>query len=83
MITDGILFVLKGFVNILLAPLNVVNIAVDFLSGIPIFAEFLQVAAYILPWDNLLPLIFIVGLLCSFRITIAVVKTFWNLIGMG
>lgn len=80
MIIDGILFVLKGVLNILLAPLNIVNIGVDFLSGIPIFAEFLQVVAYIMPWTNILPLIFIVGGLFSMRIVISIIKTLWNLL---
>lgn len=80
MIIDGILFVLKGVLNILLAPLTIVNIGVDFLSGIPIFAEFLQVVAYIMPWTNILPLIFIVGGLFSIRIVISIIKTLWNLL---
>ena len=37
MIVDMILLVLQGILNILLAPLTVLNIGIDFISSIPIF----------------------------------------------
>lgn len=80
MIIDLILLVLQGVLNILLLPLTVVNITVDFIGSIPVITEFLQVVAYILPWTNLLPLIAIVIVLFMLRIGIAVLKLFKDVI---
>ena len=80
MIIDLILLVLQGALNILLLPLSVVNVAVDFLSGIPLFVSFLQVIAYILPWGNILPLIILTISIIVLKIGISVVKTIWSLL---
>lgn len=74
MIVDLFLLVLQGVLNILLLPLTVVNIGVDFVSSIPVITQFLQVVAYVLPWVNLLPLITIIVALGFFRIAIALIK---------
>lgn len=74
MIVDGILLVFQGFLNILLAPLTVINIAIDIASSIPIISQFLQVVAYILPFDNLLPLFTIVIAIFIFRISVAIFR---------
>ena len=75
MIVDLFLLVLQGVLNILLLPLGVVNIAVDFFASIPFITQFLQVVAYILPWSNLLPLIGIIVGLFIFRIAVSLVRT--------
>lgn len=80
MITNGILLVLQGVVNILLAPLAMINIAVDFIASIPVITQFIQVVAYVLPWGNLLPLIVLTIALFVLRIAISLIKTIWNLI---
>lgn len=80
MITDAILLLFQGILNVLLLPLTVINIAVDFVSSIPVVTEFLQVAAYIIPWSNILPLILLVIALFIFRIALALVKTIWKFI---
>lgn len=80
MIVDLILLVLQGALNILLLPLSVVNVSVDFLSGIPLFVSFLQVIAYILPWGNILPLIILTISIIVLKIGISVVKTIWSLL---
>lgn len=80
MIVDLLLLVLQGCLNIILAPLVVVNIVIDFISGITVFSSFLQVIAYILPWSNILPLIILTIGLILLRIGISVVKTIWDLI---
>ena len=80
MIINLFLLVLQGALSILLLPLTVVNIVIDFVSGITVFVSFLQVIAYILPWSNILPLIvFTIGLI-GLRIGIAIVKTVWDLL---
>ena len=57
MIVDGILLVFQGLVNLILAPLSVINIGVDLVSSIPYVTPFLQIVVYVLPWSNLMPLI--------------------------
>ena len=80
MIVDMILLVLQGVLNIILLPLEAVNISVDLIASIPVISEFLQIIAYILPWANLLPLIlFTVGLFV-FRIAVSLVKTVLDVI---
>ena len=74
MLTDSVLLVLQAVANILLAPLSVVNIGVDLVASIPYVTQFLQVVSYILPWDNLLPLILIMIALFLFRITVAIIN---------
>lgn len=74
MLTDSVLLVLQAVANIILAPLSVVNVGVDLVSSIPYIAQFLQVVAYILPWDNLLPLILLMIALFLFRITVSIIN---------
>ena len=80
MIINLFLLVLQGALSILLLPLTVVNIVIDFVSGITVFVSFLQVIAYILPWSNILPLIVLTIGLVGLRIGIAIVKTIWDLL---
>lgn len=80
MIINLFLLVLQGALSILLLPLTVVNIVIDFVSGITVFVSFLQVIAYILPWSNILPLIVLTISLIGLRIGIAIVKTIWDLL---
>lgn len=80
MIVDGILLVFQGVLNILLAPLTILNIGVDLIASIPYVTQFLQVVAYILPWSNLLPLIVVIISICMFRISLSFVKLILNFI---
>lgn len=74
MLVDAILLVLQSVVNIILAPLSIINVGVDLVSGIPYVTQFLQIVSYILPWDNLLPLILLMIALFLFRITVALIN---------
>ena len=74
MITNAILLVFQGVLNVLLAPLTIVNIGVDLVSSIPSIADFVNIVCYILPMDNLLPLITLTIALFIFRIALAVVR---------
>lgn len=80
MIVDLILLIVQGILNVLLLPLTVINIAVDFVSSLPVTVEFLQVAAYMIPWSNILPLILLVIGIFLFRGTLAVIKAVWKFI---
>lgn len=80
MIIDAILYVLSGVLNILLAPMEVINIGVDLVSGIPVVVSFLQVVCYIIPWTNILPLIGIVIAVLLGKILISLVRAIWALL---
>lgn len=77
MIVDAILFVLSGVLNILLAPLEIINIGVDLVAGIPVVVSFLQVVCYIIPWGNILPLIGFVIVVLLAKIIISLVRAIW------
>ena len=83
MIVDAILLLVQGIVNFLLAPLELVNIGVDLVASIPIIGDFLNVVFYVLPMDNLMPLIILNVALFSFRIVISFIETLWNLIPLA
>lgn len=74
MIVDGILLLIQGVLNVLLAPLSVINIVVDFVAGIPVVGSFINVVAYVLPWAKLLPLITLIVGIFTLRIGIALVR---------
>lgn len=80
MIIDLILLVLQGCLNVILAPLTIINITIDFISGITVVTSFLQVIAYILPWSNILPLIILTIGIIVLKIGISIVKTIWDLL---
>lgn len=74
MITNAILLVFQGVLNVLLTPLSVFNIGVDFVSSIPIISSFIKIIAYVLPWSKLTPLISLTVGLFTFRITLALIR---------
>lgn len=84
MILDFFIGIITTIVNVLLFPLEVINVAVDFLSGIPAISSFLECVAYVLPWDNIMPLIVLIFGVFSFRAIVSLIKTIWQLIpGQG
>ena len=80
MIIDMFLTVLATVLNILLAPLEIINIGIDLVVSIPVVASFLQVIAYLLPWSNLLPLFAIVVAILLFKIVISFISGIWNIL---
>lgn len=72
MISNAILLVVNSFITILLAPLQVVNITINIVSSIPVLQNFLQVVGYLLPLNNLKPLIFGIISVAYFSIYVAV-----------
>lgn len=80
MISNLILGVLQGVVSLLLAPLSVLNFVVDVTSSISVVQGFIKVVAYLLPFQQLYPLVcFVVGMFV-FRSIVALIKTIWELI---
>lgn len=74
MITNAILLVVQGFLDILLLPLSVLNFAIDLVSSIPVVTSFLQVVAYVLPWGNLVPIIGFIIAMFTFRAGLALIR---------
>ena len=80
MIIDGLLYVIGLVLDVLLSPLEVIEITVDFLGSIPFLTQFFEIIAYILPWNNLIPLFVIVIAVIGFKIIISLVKTLWDVL---
>lgn len=80
MIVNGILLLVQGILNVLLAPLELINITIDFISSIPVVMEFLQVVAYLLPWTNIIPVINLTIGIFVFRGVLALIKLIWHFI---
>lgn len=74
MIIDGILLVIKIVVEIILSPLTVLNIAIDFVGSIPVVMSFVQIVAYVIPWSNILPVILLIFAIFVFRIIVALIN---------
>lgn len=74
MIVDGLLLLLQGALNIILLPLSALNIGIDFVASFPIVENFIQVITYVLPWDNILPLIILVFSIFTFRIIVSLIS---------
>lgn len=74
MITDAILNFFSVLANTILSPLSIIDIGVDLVTSIPVVTKFILFVAYVVPWDNLVPLFVIVFGLIGFRIGIALVK---------
>lgn len=72
MIVEGLIGILKVLLNILLAPIGILSVPINFVASIPIVSTFLRVVAYILPWSNIQPLIIFIVAIFTFRIAISV-----------
>lgn len=75
MITNAFLSLFTGFLNILLAPVGVIEFGIDLVNMIPSqFYDFMKVIFYILPIQNIMPVITITVSILIFKATIALVK---------
>ena len=75
--------ILEFVLNLLLAPITVIDIGVNWLLGIEWVVDIINITAYVLPWSNILPLIFLVIAVFMFRIVIALIKTIWDLLPLA
>ena len=80
MIANAILLIFNGLLSVLLAPLQVVNITINIISSIPIVQRFVQVIAYLLPMNNLKPMIFIIISLGILSIVLGILKALWDIL---
>lgn len=79
MVTEGILTVVFGIINIILMPLNVVNFVVNALAFEPI-VQFINMALYLIPFKELMPIFVFFVSMMLFRIAVAIIKTIWDLL---
>lgn len=80
MILNGLLSILQGILNVLLAPLDLLNWAVNISLSINVIQDFINIIAFVLPWKNIDPIFtFIIGMF-GFRAMIALIKTIWDLL---
>lgn len=80
MIINSFLIILKGVVNILLAPLIPLNWAVNTVFSISVISDFINIVAFVLPWSNLVPIIVFIIAMFAFRIVVSLIKTIWDLL---
>lgn len=80
MITDGLLSFLTSIASGLLAPLGVVDIAVDIVTSIPVVSKFVMFVVYVIPWSNLVPLFVIIFAIMGIRIGVALIRFLLELI---
>ena len=79
MLVEGILTVVFGIINILLMPLNVINFVVNALAFEPVI-EFINMALYLIPFQQLMPIFVFFVSMMLFRIAVAIIKTIWDLL---
>lgn len=79
MIVESIFNLLFLPIEILLAPLTVINFVVDSSIFAPILS-FLNMATYLIPIKALMPIIIFSASLMGFRIVISIIKTIWQLL---
>lgn len=80
MIVDVLLKIVTNVLNILLFPLQAIDIGINFLGNISIIKSFIGIVVYILPFNNLLPLIILTISIFTFRIIVSFIKTIWDLL---
>lgn len=79
MITEGLLSIMFGVLNILLLPINVVSFGMDVLTLEPVM-QFIRMAMYIIPFKELMPIFLFFASMMSFRIIVSLIKTIWDLL---
>ena len=79
MIIEGIFNLLFLPIEILLAPLTVINFVVDSSIFAPILS-FLNMATYLIPIKQLMPIVLFSVSLIIFKIVVSLVKTIWDVL---
>lgn len=79
MIFDLIINVIALFVQVLLAPVSAVKFVIDIASSLSFLDSIFRIIAFLMPWNNILPLFVIVVALIGFRIAISIIQAMWRL----
>ena len=73
MITNAIFSIFEGLVNVFLAPLEIINIGINFITPLAAIRPFLEVIAYLFPFSNIVPLIILSLTILGIKITISII----------
>lgn len=79
MITNTLLNIVFGIVNVILAPISLLGWAFDLALCSPL-GDILKVVYYVLPIGKLSPIITFIVAMFIFRAVIALIKTIWDLL---
>ena len=79
MIIEGVLSVVFGLLNILLIPLQVVDLGLSVVTLEPVI-QFLHMAMYLIPFKELMPIFIFFMSMMAFRVVVSVIKTIWDLL---
>ena len=79
MIVEGLLSVVFGLLNILLIPLQVVDLGFNVVTLEPVI-QFLNMALYLIPFKELMPIFIFFVAMMSFRVVVSLIKTIWDLL---
>ena len=79
MIIEGVISVIFGLINLLLMPLDVVNFGFNVLTLEPV-KQFIKMALYIIPFNELMPIFIFFASMMAFRIVVSLIKTIWDLL---
>lgn len=75
--------IIEFVLNIFLFPLDIVNVGINFFIGIDWVVDIVNLISYVLPWENILPLIVFIISIFVFRITISLIKTIRDLLPLA
>lgn len=79
MIIDGLLAVVFGLVDLLLAPLGLLSFNFDITKLEPVL-QYFRMALYLIPFQELSPIFLFFVVMMAFRIVVSLIKTIWNLL---
>lgn len=79
MVVQGLLSVVFGVINTILMPLDIINFVVDN-TVFSTILEFINMALYLIPFKQLMPIFVFFVSLMMFRIVVAFIKTIWDLL---
>lgn len=79
MITDALLAVFFGLVDLLFSPLGLLHFNFDIAKLEPVL-QYFRMALYLIPFQELSPIFIFFIAMMAFRVVISVVKTIWNLL---
>lgn len=79
MIVEGIINIVYNIVNIAMTPFALISFVFDVNKLEPIL-QYFKMALYLIPYNQLIPIIVFFITLMSFRIAISLLKTIWNIL---
>lgn len=79
MLIDKLMNVIFGFINFILSPLGLVNFDFDVTKLEPIL-QYIKMAMYIIPIKELMPILVFIMAMMALRISVALIRTIWDLL---